>query len=227
MSMLCGARGYRFWRWVVLFVSFAVWSAPAFGHKVNLFAYVEQGQVKVEGYFSRGAKAEGADVLVYDGAGKLLLKLKTDERGECAFTPPAAVDLKLVIATGEGHRGEFLLPARELGAVVKPSGGQKPLAAHDAPDAVAGAPVVGGTSAEAEFEEIRRSLDEVRKSLADIQRQVAQQRRPESGPRARDVLGGLGLILGITGVAAWVLSRRPRRGSDGDGCEPPETAESE
>ncbi|HHK60902.1 MAG TPA: carboxypeptidase regulatory-like domain-containing protein, partial [Desulfobacterales bacterium] len=45
----------------------------ALAHKVNIFAYVEDGTVYTESYFPDGRKVQGGTVEVYDAAGKKLV----------------------------------------------------------------------------------------------------------------------------------------------------------
>jgi len=83
-------------------------------HRVNVFAYVEDGTIHTESYFSGGAPCRECKIEVSDGSGKLLLTGKTDEQGEFSFTPPIRGDMKIVLWAGMGHRAEYTLKAEEL-----------------------------------------------------------------------------------------------------------------
>ena len=57
-------------------------SSIALAHKVNLFAYAENGMVHTESYFSDGKKAMDSTVEVFDAkSNELLLSGKTDKNG--------------------------------------------------------------------------------------------------------------------------------------------------
>ena len=65
----------------------------------------------VEGYFSGKVKAENSPVEVYDSTGAKVATGRTDKQGVCkinlAEIKPIKGDLKVVIATGDGHRAEY------------------------------------------------------------------------------------------------------------------------
>jgi len=95
----------------LLLAAAALLAAPqvALAHRLNVFAFEEGGQVHVETYFSRGAKARGATVSVYGSDGARLLSLTADPSGACTFAPPGPGRLTLVAETSDGHRAEFVL----------------------------------------------------------------------------------------------------------------------
>lgn len=98
----------------VLFFTLLVFSGTALAHKVNLFAYVESGQVFTESYFPDGRSVESGKVGVYDSKGKLLLEGITDKDGFFNFAVPRVDDLKIVIDAGMGHKNSFKLKKAEV-----------------------------------------------------------------------------------------------------------------
>ena len=99
----------------VLLVATALMSSQALAHKLSVFAYAEGDQVYVEGYFADGKKAQNSKVEVFNPAGQLLNEGITGDEGEYRFTVAKPEDLRIVLNAGMGHRGEYLLPANELG----------------------------------------------------------------------------------------------------------------
>jgi len=93
-----------------------LFGGTAMAHRVNLFAYVEGGQVYTESYFPDGTPAEGGKVLVYDSLGKLLLNGVTDKAGLFNFTIPKVDDLTIVIEATMGHKNSFKLKKSEVEA---------------------------------------------------------------------------------------------------------------
>lgn len=90
-------------------------AAPALAHKVNIFAYAENGTVYTESYFPDGKMVEAASVEVFDGAGKKLLEGKTDRDGHFSFPVPARKeDLTIVINASMGHKNSFVLKKTEM-----------------------------------------------------------------------------------------------------------------
>jgi nickel transport protein len=91
-------------------------STAAMAHKVSLFAYVEEGKVYTESYFSDGTPVKGGKVLVYDSQDKLLLEGKTDKAGLYNFDIPKVDDLTIVIEATMGHKNSFKLKKAEVEA---------------------------------------------------------------------------------------------------------------
>ena len=90
----------------------------AWGHKVNVFAYVQGDKVIVEGYFSGNVKAQDSPVEVLDSKGEKILQGKTNTDGMYSFKladlPPIKGDMKIVLDAGLGHRAVYQLSADEV-----------------------------------------------------------------------------------------------------------------
>ena len=90
-------------------------AGPALAHKVNIFAYVENGVVFTESYFPDGRKVEEGVVEVFDKTGKKVVEGKTDQEGRFSFPLPAAKDdLNIVLNASMGHKNSFLLKKAEM-----------------------------------------------------------------------------------------------------------------
>lgn len=90
-------------------------AAPAQAHKVNIFAYVENGTVYTESYFPDGKVVAEGNVEVLDGAGKILLEGKTDKEGHFSFPLPGKKeDLTIVLNATMGHKNSFVLKKTEM-----------------------------------------------------------------------------------------------------------------
>ncbi len=170
---------------------------PAHAHRLNVFAYVEGDRVFVESRFLGGNPAQNADVTVQDDAGKELVLGKTDREGNCSFAVPQKTQLHVVVNAGEGHRGEWIVKAEELGgaaATLAPAPAVAPMPAV----------TISNASQEAELEAIVERVLE--RKLAPIRRMLVEQAM--RGPNWRDVLGGLGWIAGIVGIAMAITAHR-------------------
>ena len=167
----------------------------AYAHRVNVFASVENGRVKVEAYFSGGAKAKNCDVLVYGAGGAERLKLKTDAAGEANFAPAKAEDLKIVVETPDGHRGEYKMKAAELGA--------SDIARKAVPSQAAEAPARDGDE-----------TADLKAKLAALRAQLGEMRKAQDNISARDVIAGLGFIFGLTALCALLWRKRSEGGGE-------------
>jgi nickel transport protein len=177
----------------------------AAAHRVTVFAWVEGETVYTESKFSGGKRVNGGDVVVYDLEGNQLLSGKTDEKGAFSFNMPKTSGMRIVLQAGMGHKGEWTIPAGE-NASQKP--GFDPPASQGTPSGPSeprnATPGVG-------LDEIRlvveQSLDQ---RLGPVLKVLAE--RQDSGPTLRDILGGIGYIVGLMGLAAYIHFRRREGG---------------
>jgi nickel transport protein len=100
---------------VPAFLISAILVVPAYAHKVNIFAYSENGKIYTESYFPDGRPVEGGTIDVLDSQSHKLAEFKTDKEGKCSFPIPKMDDLTIVINASMGHRNTFLLKKSELG----------------------------------------------------------------------------------------------------------------
>jgi len=187
----------------------------AFAHRVIVFAWVEGDTVFVESKFAGGRKVTGGKVIVTDSNGAELLTGKTDDQGEFSFKIPQKTELKIILEAGMGHRGEWTIPESEIESV-SPAAEMPPVetsaagesAAHqnrrsDEPPA-AGETVSPPGPSLAEIEAaVAKVVDQ---KLKPLYKMVAESNQKE--PTLRDILGGIGYILGLVGVAAYFRYRR-------------------
>jgi nickel transport protein len=201
--------GLRF-KALLIGMAFLGTAVSAWAHGLSVFAWVEGGRVMVESKFSGGKRPVDATVRVLDLDGRELLTGKTDDQGRWAFDPPRKTALKIVLEAGLGHRGEWTLRAEDMGAL--PEVAEVPAAApqaRPAPQAV--------DTATAELDARLKAI--VTEALEPMSARLARLEQSSQGPGLRDILGGLGYILGLVGVGAYVQARRIRDG-DGAGAAP-------
>ena len=91
------------------------WQGSASAHKVNLFAYVENGKIYVESYFPDGKPVEQGGVEILDSQGQKVGEGVTDKDGKCVLPIPKKDDLTIVINASMGHKNTFILKKSELG----------------------------------------------------------------------------------------------------------------
>ena len=179
-------------------------AAPALAHKVNVFAYAEGGRLMGEAYFTGGGKAQGCAVEVLDATGKKLASAQTDQEGKFSLPlPSGAPPYKVVLNAGEGHRADYSLSAAELGLATAPAAPPAPAAAPKG--TVPPSLDRGASLGRAELEQVLSNL--LQKELAPLKAQLARLSAGR-GVTARDVLAGLGYILGLLGLAAYMRYRR-------------------
>ena len=105
------------WRYsVILAAVVLLFAGTAMAHKVNLFAYVEDGKIYTESYFPDGRPVENGKVKVYDSNENLLLEGVTDKEGLFSFDIPKIDDLTIVLDATMGHKNSFKLKKAEVEA---------------------------------------------------------------------------------------------------------------
>lgn len=169
-------------------------TGPVMAHRSIIFAWVEGDKVFTESKFSGGRLVKQGDIMVYDLEGNQLLKGKTDDWGKFSFVIPKKTAMKIVVQAGMGHRGEWVIPLKEIQDVAETADLQK--------------------KAEEQVEICDVTLDDIRqiveealdKRLKPVMKILVESR--EHGPTFRDIFGGIGYILGLMGVAAYFHYRR-------------------
>ena len=207
---------------VALLLAALALPADALAHRVNIFAWVEGENIVVECGFNRAAPVRGGLVTVYDaGDGKELLQGRTDDRGVFVFAVPEAVrvghGLRIEINAGEGHVNDWTMTAAEINEARDLGHGflqAAPATAAKAPasatTSIVPAPEAPAAPAPLTAAEVRAIVGEsLNAGLAPIRRELAALSSP--GPSVRDIVGGLGWIMGLIGIACWFMARRKQQ----------------
>jgi nickel transport protein len=205
-----------------LFATFALALALALtgatsaqAHRLKLFVSVEGMTVSGYAFFIGGGRPQDVDFVIKDAAGAPVHRGRTDEKGAFAWTAAAPDDYTLSLDTGDGHfvdekipTGRFSLTAPAIATAVQ-AAAETPPAAADSP-----ANTAAPSPATIDPETLTRFVE------AAGDRAVARQLRPlieaqnlaEARLRFNDIMGGVGMIVGLAGLAAWAMSRRRRSG---------------
>lgn len=182
----------------------------ALAHRVNVFAYVEGDFIHVEARFQRAEPARQSGVEVRNAAtGRIYLNGETDAEGRFTFPIPAQArgdraDLDILLRAGEGHQNHWTLKAAEYLPAVPASAPPRPkpvaqtaakpavppeppaLACPPPPDT---APLVEAA--------VERRVAPLRQKLLDSQQ-----------PGLREIVAGIGYLVGVAGLLAYVRARR-------------------
>jgi len=192
-------------------------AGPSAAHKLNVFAAAEGARIDGSAYFAGGGKAAGAHIRITDAGGNLLAELRPDADGSFTYLAQAPIEHRIVAESDDGHRAEWTIDASELvGAFPAAAAGvtadASGLASRPA-SAPASAAEVRNTPPAGDAGGLDPALE------AAIERAVARQVRPlrealfkaREAAQFRDVLGGIGYIVGLAGLALWWRARHPRR----------------
>ena len=181
------------------------WPPGAQAHKVNVFAYAENGKLMGEGYFPGGGKAADCQVDLLDAQGKVIAQTKTSRQGAFSFDiPRAKPPLQVILWAGEGHKAHFRLTAADLGGQGADAGTASPPPPQA--DQLQPARTPGAAAGAARMEKaLARILD---RKLAPLKSHLARLAANSDTIGVTKIVGGLGWIMGLVGIAAFFMSRR-------------------
>ena len=173
--------------WSVLALLFFCMAAPfVLAHRVTVFAVDEGGEVYTESSFGGKRPVKMGTLRVKDADGTVLLTGTTDKKGIFIFTRPRPVALTVEVDAGIGHKGVWTLAATE-------GAGPKGVVQQTSVDRAAKG------SAGIEWQRLEATVD------AAVTRAMF---RLEKRQRFQDIIGGIGYIVGLCGLMAWMKSRR-------------------
>ena len=175
---------------------------PALAHKVVLSVYAVGDMLEGEVGFSNGDMAENARIDIYDDADKKIGETTTDGDGYFTYRPTQKTVHVFRADLGAGHVAEGRVEIADL-----PQAAGTPVAATEpekpavAPSGTVTAAMVPGLSAE------QRAViaEEIRRELRPLRREIAAYKEKND---LQNVLGGIGYIVGLFGVAFYVAARR-------------------
>ncbi len=207
----------------------------AAAHGVYIFAWADGPRICTSSYFSKSSKVRGGEVIMADSRGTILGNGRSDDAGTVCFSPPQeAQELVFTVLAGQGHRGDYVLPAADVGQAIaarqrEAAEGASPVAQSDGPAPEKAAPASGGSApspaenapasaAAAPSAEQALSPAERREVLAIVRKELGQELGPvrqalakqgrDPSPGFRDILGGLGWIFGLAAIGALYYNRK-------------------
>ena len=171
-----------------------LFSQDAFAHKVKIFATAEDNMVTGTVYFPGRGKARNVTVSVLDAQDNHLGQTVTNDVGEFFYAVQHTCNHVFLVDTGDGHMARFIIEREEL------SGDLPEL---DAPVTKDPAPVV--LSEQQLTEEIINKI--VSRQVRLLRKQLEKY---EETIRMRDIIGGIGYIVGIMGLLALFLKKKDK-----------------
>jgi len=194
--------------WVVVpaLVAGLLCAKPAQAHKVTIFAWVEGDVVYTQSKFMGSRMVQNGRVEVKNSDGKTLLEGKTDAEGLFTFTAPYKGDFDIVLHAGPGHQAVWHLGALDFEDGEAGQGPDIPVQTPNPPpdeNTMTSTPPREGLT---ESQVTRIVSDQLHKEIEPLKKMLARSMQPS--PSLQDILGGIGYILGLVGIAAYVQSRR-------------------
>jgi len=179
--------------------------APTFAHRIHVFAYGRGTTIQGQAYFTEDSPARHVTVTALDPAGEEIGKTTTDEEGQFTLEARFRCDHLIQVSTSDGHGGAYTVSASELsrdlpprdGSADSPPPSSSEVPSHPGQEHTHAPPPEAGQE---HIEELFQQIVELRKRFDSYTDRI----------RLQDVLGAVGYILGLAGVAFYFLGTRQK-----------------
>ena len=177
-------------------------------HRVNLFCWAEGRTIFCEASFPGGKPVHEGTTNARTASGKTVHSGQTNAQGAFSFTVPenCTSDLEVLVQAGMGHRTSWPVKAAEYLSADKeaeraPQPQHEPAATQDtSQDTATTAPQPDTAAMETAVRKaVAAELGPLKKQLAQLQ---------QDRVTLPDIIGGLGYILGLMGIAMYFASKQ-------------------
>jgi nickel transport protein len=181
---------------------------PAQAHKLKVFAQADGSLIEGRAYFVGGVKARGAVIHIKTPAGELLAEVTADADGHFSYRADRAVDLVIEADSGDGHLASWPIKAQALAPAFANPAPHTPVDQARAHQTLATPTGAGDEASSTSHAASSLSIAElelaVARQIAPLREELAAER---DARRLQDILGGLGYICGLFGLAFWWKGR--------------------
>ena len=173
----------------------------AYAHKIKLFATVENMTIQGYAYFAGGQTAKQATVAIHAADGKQLALLQTDKEGRFQYSVLQIADYSLSVNTQDGHTDHYRIKATEFSNYVEKM-----------PSQTLANPTTTRLSPSEEFMLTPAQLTQIEKIISTQIRPLREQlEQYQDIIQFRDILGGIGYIVGLAGMwMFWHMRRKSK-----------------
>ncbi|WP_085644795.1 hypothetical protein [Thalassospira sp. MCCC 1A03138] len=189
-------------------------------HSLHVFAMGNGDVIDGYAYFGGGARPHDAEIQLLDDTGRVIFAGKTDDQGEFKLRVSHRQDYVIEANSGDGHIASFKINGDEL-SVQLPSGSEDiniyVSQIDTASSFQSGPPPSSSTTVATATSDamVTLSRDELDNLIdAAVSRHVRPLREQlvayEDKVRFSDLLGGIGVIIGIFGAFAWFRAGQSR-----------------
>ncbi|HLO75273.1 MAG TPA: hypothetical protein VK196_02305 [Magnetospirillum sp.] len=178
-------------------------NTPALAHKMKVFASATGATISGYAYFNGDSRAQQTKVTAQGADGSTVFEGLTDDQGQFSFVATRRMDHVIAVDGDDGHRSSFTVTAAELPDNL-------PLAGSTNTTPTASSPASPATQANviADSGDLRAFIDQ------SISRQIRPLREQIDAYQEKiwwhDVIGGIGYIVGLAGLAFGWANRKPR-----------------
>ena len=172
-------------QFAIVLIALCAFANAAHAHKVNLFATLDGDKITGKAYFSNGEPVVDGVIRVSAPENTAIGETNTDQKGEFTWPVTAKGAHTFSLELEDGHAATFTV-------VLEPTSTQP----------VAEAPLPEPTH------NLQRMMEAaVSRELIPLRKQIDAY---EQSVRLRDIIGGIGYIVGVFGLVAWLKARNAR-----------------
>lgn len=186
----------------LLFATAALTLLPVFahGHGIKLFATAENHRITGQAYFTGGEPVKEGEIQLRDSNDRLVQTVPVNTRGRFSCQTDHHGQLRLVLDLASGHRAETTLrvPANSSSDKDSPNRSDKTASAAQP----GGSSSAGGRARVRQTKMPKAVAQAVEQELDTLRADLHQHR---NRVKLRDVVGGIGWIMGLLGL--WFFLR--------------------
>ncbi len=179
----------------IFFLVVTCFSGSLLAHGLNLFVAAEGDLIRGKVSFAGGHGTDGAVIRITDEDGHLLAEISPDHDGSFSYKAVNRVDHLITADSQDGHVVKRWVMAEKLSDHLLEPGIEAQDHDHATDQHMKGDDEMVALRLE---QIVARQIIPLREELAAYQAQV----------RLRDILGGLGYIIGLAGLALWFKGRQ-------------------
>jgi nickel transport protein len=164
-------------------------------HGLNLFVAAEGDLIRGRVFFGDGHGADGAVIKISDEEGHLVAEITPQPDGSFTYKAVSREDYLVTADSRDGHVMKRWVRAEMLSDHLHEHGTEAQDHDHISHRHMLGDEEMAAFRLE---QVVARQITPLREEIASYQAQI----------RLRDILGGLGYIIGLAGLAMWLKGRR-------------------
>ncbi len=192
---------------VILAIGIVFLANISYAHRVDVFCWVDAGTIKCMAKFSTGDAVVKGTFKVFEG-NKLIFTGTGDRKGNFSYKIPDRIlkhpkDLKIVCIAEMGHKNYWIVRKDELSSTVS---SQEDNSVDNENFLEEKSPSVNSKPVAIDYNKLKEIVSVVvDKKLVPIREDLAELKEPKLS--FRDILGGIGYIMGIMGIIMYFKSR--------------------
>lgn len=177
-------------------------STSVLAHKLIVSAYVEENSIEGQAYLNNGSTPKNTIVKIINSSDKVVAEIKSNEEGVFKLKNASPDTYIIHVDAGEGHKAKFILNKSEFENDNEDEDNSSDLNNDSkSTDNEMPSEIEINSNIKSEFKKLSSQMRKYRDEVRSYKEHI----------RVHDVLGGIGYIIGITGMFSFLISRKSRK----------------